>query len=169
MRIELHGVEPHERKALSVKVQEYQEKNQAFSDKLENSVDAPDHSFIRDESLARDRKKDTTFRLMGTTDKLNEAKQSAAEIEEVAVTITEALRRNRNQIEDTHVKVKSVIDSQRHGGSIIRRMLSRDRRQRVALFGLAAILIIAFLLTLYFKFGHRSPKEDSRIHPDKTL
>ncbi|CCI39730.1 unnamed protein product [Albugo candida] len=169
MKIELHGVDSNERKALSIKVQDYQDKIRSLAARFEKSANSSSHTFVRDETPARDQMKDATIKLMGTTEKLSEAKRAAAEIEEVAVTITDALGRNKNQIEDAHLKVKSVLDSQQHGGSIIRRMLSRDRRQRVALFVLAATIIVGALLILYFKFGYRKSEQDRGVHPVEAL
>lgn len=50
---------------------------------------------------------EATDKLRSTTDKIEEARRRVAETEEVAVTITDELARNREKIQSTHSKVSS--------------------------------------------------------------
>ncbi|KAJ0402783.1 hypothetical protein P43SY_009727 [Pythium insidiosum] len=98
----------------------------------------------------RNRMKAATDKMKGTTDKLDAARRTVAETEEVALAITDELGRNREKIQAAHNKVKNVNDMARRGGNIVGRMSARDKRQQRALTFAACFIGLAIILVIYF-------------------
>ena len=88
--------------------------------------------------------------MRGTTDRIDAARRTVAETEEVALAITDELGRNREKILSAHSKVKGVNEMARRGGNIVGRMSAREKRQKTALTAAAGFICIAIVLVVYF-------------------
>jgi vesicle transport through interaction with t-SNAREs protein 1 len=88
--------------------------------------------------------------MKGTTNKLDAAKRTIAETEEVALAISDELGRNREKIQSAHSKVKKVNEMARMGSNIVGRMASRDQRQKTALTAAAFFIVLAIIFIIYF-------------------
>ena len=112
---------------------------------------------INRSNLIGDKSIEQRQRLLDTNEKLNRqnemimnAQRTVAETEEVGLEITTELARNREKIQSAHGKVKdfsSITDSARR---LVSSMSRRDVQQRFILFFIAAVLIIAIVITVYF-------------------
>lgn len=91
-----------------------------------------------------------TDRLSATGDRIAAARRTIADTEEVAISISDELSRNREKIQASHEKVRSVNSMSRAGGKIIGRMAARDRRQRMLMYTVMAFIVVAILLVLYY-------------------
>ena len=91
-----------------------------------------------------------TDQLNATGDRISAARRTIADTEEVAISITDELSRNREKIESTHEKVRGVNSMSKAGGRIIGRMAARDRRQRMIMYAVMAFIVVAILLVLYY-------------------
>lgn len=123
------------------KIKEKEEREGLFGDRDDLAKSSADH---------RNRMKAATDKMKGTTGKLDAARRTVAETEEVALAITDELGRNREKIQAAHNKVKGVNDMAKRGGNIVGRMSARDKRQQRALTFAAAFICIAILLVIYF-------------------
>ncbi|GAB9468289.1 Vesicle transport through interaction with t-snares 1a [Globisporangium polare] len=158
MELEVRSLDAATRRELSKKVDQYKKSLASLKS---------DHSTIREkeereglfgdrDDLAkssvdqRNRMKAATDKMKGTTDKIDAARRTVAETEEVALAITDELGRNRDKIKATQSKVKGVNDLARRGGNIVSRMSARDKRQRTALIAAAGFIVFAILLLIYF-------------------
>ncbi|DBA02418.1 TPA: hypothetical protein N0F65_007237, partial [Lagenidium giganteum] len=158
MELEVRSLDAATRRELSKKVDQYKkslaslgEDHKKIKEKEEREGLFGDRDAMAMSSAdQRNRMKAATEKMKGTTDKIEAARRTVAETEEVALAITDELGRNREKIAAAHSKVKSVNEMARRGDSIVGRMSARDKRQRTALMAAAGFIGIAILLVIYF-------------------
>jgi len=173
MQLEVRSLDTATKRELTKKVDQYKDSLQSLSDDFKTIVEKEERDGLfgdrsdsegEEGTTDRDRMAAATDKLRGTTSRIEAARRVIAETEDVAINITEELGKNREKIETTHAKVKNVNSMTRAGGKIIGRIRSRDKRQRMMIYGVLCFLCLAFVIILYYGiFGHRSANTPSTV------
>jgi len=164
MNLEVRSLEPATRKQLQKKVRQYKDSLNSLEEDFNRVKEKTDRATLVGgggggggggglSAEHRERMEDTTGRLQGTSRTLENALNTVAETEDVAMGITEELGRNREMIIKAHGKVKqtgSITDSARQ---LIGRMQNRETRQRYITKALVAFMFLAICVALYYMFA----------------
>nr|CCA14767.1 conserved hypothetical protein [Albugo laibachii Nc14] len=160
MELEARSLDAATRRELSKKVEQYRKSLGSLNDDFKRIREREERDGVfRDRSDPnedqRNRMELATEKMRGSTDTLDAARRTIAETEDVALSITGELARNRDKIHSAHTKVKSVNNMARQGASIVGRMSARDRRQKSALMIAAGLIGIAIVVVIYFGIFRR--------------
>ncbi|ETW00953.1 hypothetical protein H310_06601 [Aphanomyces invadans] len=149
MDLEVRSLDAATKRELSKKVDQYKKSLKSLSDDLKNIKAKEEKEGLFGSAEARSRMAGATQKLQQTGDRIKAAHQTVLETEEVAIGIQEELGRNREKIQATHDKVKSVNDMARSGGRILGRMSARDKRQKLILYGVMGFMVLAIVIVLF--------------------
>ena len=92
----------------------------------------------------------TTSTLQSTSNNLEKSKQIMADTELVAMEITEELARNRETIESAHSRVRGVSALSNQARRILVNMNRREVQQKMVVYGVGFVLLLALLFLLGF-------------------
>ncbi|OQR98767.1 hypothetical protein THRCLA_06677 [Thraustotheca clavata] len=156
MDLEVRSLDAATKRELSKKVEQYRKSLKSLADDLKRIREKEEENGLFGSAEARARMQGATQKLKQTGDRISAAHQTVLETEETAIGIQEELSRNREKIEATHAKIKSVNDMARAGGRILGRMSARDKRQKLILYGVMGFMILAILIVLFSTIFGRS-------------
>lgn len=92
----------------------------------------------------------TTDALSHQNQTLENARRIMSETEHVALEITEELGRNREMIESAHARVRGVSALTNQARRVLVSMQRREVQQKMVVYGMAGVLLVAFLFLLGF-------------------
>eukprot|EP01038_Epipyxis_sp_PR26KG_P005345 gene5345-7416_t len=152
MKIEARSHDTATKKVLADKIGHYEKSNASLKSDFERAKEQASRS-----SLIGAKSQEQRQRLLDTNDKItrqNEmianAHRTVLETEEVGNEITAELARNREKINSARERANEfsgITDSARR---VLASMSRRDVRQRYMIFFIAAVLIVAISITIYF-------------------
>jgi hypothetical protein len=84
--------------------------------------------------------------------KLEQAKRSAFEIEKVSLDVMNDLHGQSNQMKGINVKISDMNENIDKSDSLLSKMLKRENRNKLLLYGIGLILLIILCFVLIVKF-----------------
>jgi hypothetical protein len=84
-------------------------------------------------------------------DSLERIKRTTVQTEKISFDIMLNLDQQGNQLKGIRENVLSMNTTVDHSDSLLNKMLKRQHRNKVMIYGLSAFLVILFILILYFK------------------
>ncbi|KAF0682629.1 Aste57867_25266 [Aphanomyces stellatus] len=149
MELEVRSLDAATKRELSKKVDQYKKSLKSLGEDLKTIKEKEEKEGLFGNAEARNRMAGATQKLQQTGDRIKAAHQTVLETEEVAIGIQDELARNREKLDATHNKVKSVNDMSRSGARILGRMSARDKRQKLILYGVMGFMVVAILIVLF--------------------
>ncbi|GBG76716.1 hypothetical protein CBR_g22935 [Chara braunii] len=165
MDLEARTLPPPQRATMLTKLREYKSDLNNLKREVKKSQSAlPDAATAREDLLEaglgdristsndqRTRLLQATEKLTQSSDRIRDGKRQLLEAEELGVSILQDLHGQRKTLENAKYRLHEVDDNIGRSRQILNSMARRMNRNKVAMFAIIGILLLAIVLIIYFK------------------
>ncbi|KAE8727085.1 Vesicle transport v-SNARE 12 [Hibiscus syriacus] len=168
MDLEARSLQPSIKATLLAKLREYKNDLSNLKTDVKRVISTDPYQDDRDELLGSgradtmmDSAADQKGRLLMSTERLNqsterikESRKTMLETEELGVSILQDLHQQRQSLLNAHTTLHEVDDNISKSKKLLTSISRRMNRNKMIMWGVTGVLVLAILLILYFKLIH---------------